>query len=534
MTLRKFLKHLSGSLAVCTLLGTGFAQESLVTGASRFQIPFDVETEPGETLQGFAVLYGSQDGGKTWDKLQSVPAAQQNFQFAAPRDGVYAFAVRMTDAQGNLQTAIQGSQPELLVTVDTKMPDLRLELHEVTPGQVMVHWQITDMNADISTLKLEYTEGQDGRWKTLSAEPAITGQKALQVPPGSVVSVRGTVSDLGGNRGSGSSQAVLRSVVAPPTVPSTSVPGVSGEALTVRPMGTTPFAGVQPNSGFGGLSGPGVQMPLTAGTVPASVPPLNMRQSAAPSAGTVPAVPNASESSMPVLDFGSTGVAASAPAEGPSAEWQLVRDRVFDLVYQLDDVGPSGVGSVELFVTEDSGKQWFRYGNDDDLRSPFQVDVQGEGVFGFAVRVRNGLGFADPPPQPGEPPAIVVAVDQTPPTVEFPQPTVSAKGDGAVNLKWNVAERYPASAPIRLEYAASAAGPWTPLFDWQADAGSYQWPVRPGTPSALYFRLLARDAAGNVASAQTSQPVLIDLKRPTVSGLRVQTVSDPRGVSRGF
>ncbi len=78
-----------------------------------------------------------------------------------------------------------------------------------------------------------------------------------------------------------------------------------------------------------------------------------------------------------------------------------MNNRVFEIDYTVEDVGPSGVGAVDLFVTEDGGQQWFRYGSDSDLKSPFQVDSMGEGTFGFAVRVRNGLGISDPPPQPG-------------------------------------------------------------------------------------------------------------------------------------
>ena len=48
-------------------------------------------------------------------------------------------------------------------------------------------------------------------------------------------------------------------------------------------------------------------------------------------------------------------------------------------------------------------------------------------------------------------------------------------------------------------------------------------------PASIYFRLLARDAAGNIGSAQTSQPVLIDLKRPKARMLGVQSASQNIG-----
>jgi hypothetical protein len=537
MMLSHFLKTLGGTLAACALTTTGLAQESLVTNVGRFQIPFEVEATPGEPRQGFAVLFGSQDGGHNWEQLQVVAAAQQNFQFAAPRDGVYAFAVRMMDAQGNLLAPIKGSAPELEVVIDTTKPDLRLDLYEVGSGQVMLNWQAADSNLDAPSLTLEYAEGQDGRWKPLQTERTASGQTSFQVPAGSVVSVRGTIRDTAFNRCESSTQLVLRAQATPPR----SAPPAAGvgQTFNVQPMGPTPFAGSGQPAGFSGLSGPLVQTAAPVGMntqFPASVVPATTSTQPLP-ATVIPATPGNAVTGSPGFHAGTVPqTVASQPVSGlpgVSGETQLVSHRVFDIVYQLEDVGPSGVSSVELFVTEDGGQQWFRYGNDADLRSPFQVDVQGEGTFGFAVRVRNGLGFTDPPPQPGEPPVIVVCVDQTPPAIDFPHPAVTADGEGLVNLAWTITDSFPAQAPVRLEYGVSPSGPWTPLFDWQPDSGNYQWPVRPGTPSALHFRLLARDAAGNVASAQTAQPVLIDLKRPTVSGLRIQAVSSSRPVTRG-
>ena len=114
----------------------GNAEESLVTNVGRFEIPFEIEAEPGKRPEGFAVLFSSQDGGRTWEKLSTVPAVSQGFTFTAPRYGHYSFAIRTTDAQGNLQQAIQGSAPELDVIVDTVSPDIQLDLMESSNGQV--------------------------------------------------------------------------------------------------------------------------------------------------------------------------------------------------------------------------------------------------------------------------------------------------------------------------------------------------------------------------------------------------------------
>ena len=496
------------------------ADEPLVTNVGRFQIPFDVEAEPGQPVEGFAVLFGSQNGGAQWEQLQSVRATEKAFMFSAPRDGRYSFAIRITDAQGNLQAAIQGSAPELDVVVDTVAPDLKLELFETNPGQVLVNWTSTDSSVAPESLAIEYADGADGRWKPVAFHAAASGQARIPASTGSVISVRAAITDTAGNRVEASTQIESRSIGSLPM----NGPVPLDSQRPSMPLGPTPFggfpeptpAGIPSGTAFAGNPA-GQAFPIGA---VANSPQMTQAGSFDVSSG-IPVTPTGI---MPV--FPRQGLLPnSAVAYPTNGDVQMVNNQMFDLDYQVEDVGPSGVSAVELFVTENGGQQWFRYGNDTDLKSPFPVDAQGEGTFGFAIRIRNGLGFADNPPQPGQTPEIVVTVDQTAPMIEMAQPLVRADGFGTIQLSWRVNEQFPAITPLRLEHATTSNGPWAPVFDWQVDQGGYQWAVRPGTPSLLYFRLLARDAAGNVASAQTDQPVIVDLKKPVGRLLRVQAAS---------
>ncbi len=527
----RLLKRCGRQISAASCLGTAglilatspsltAAEDALVTNIGRFQIPFDVEAEPGQPVAGFAVLFGSQDGGAHWEQLQSVSASQKAFMFSAPRDGRYSFAIRITDAQGNLQTAIQGSPPELEVVVDTVAPDLKLDLFESSPGQVLVNWTSTDSSVAPESLAIEYADGADGRWKPVEFRPATSGQALITASTGSVISVRAAMNDTAGNRVESSSQIVGR--------PAASVPVNGPLPLNPQrppiPLGPTPFGGV-PAPTSGGVSSGTAFSGNPAGTafpsnVVANYPQMNQAGSFHGSSG-MPGSATETTPAFPLQD----SLSHSAAAYQMAGDVQMVSNQVFDLDYQIEDVGPSGVSAVELFVTENGGQQWFRYGHDADLKSPFSVDSQGEGTFGFAVRVRNGLGFADNPPQPGQAPEIVVTVDQTAPMIEIAQPSVRSDGFGTIQLAWRINEQFPTPTPIRLEHATTTNGPWTPVFDWQVDQGSHQWAVRPGTPSLLYFRLLARDAAGNVASAQPAQPVIVDLKKPVGRLLRVQAAS---------
>lgn len=479
------------------------AQESgaLVTNTGRFEIPFEVERKTGRYAEGLAVLYGSQDGGRTWERLQSVPVSRGAFVFAAPRDGEYSFAIRMTDPKGSLLQPIRGSAPEMTVLVDTVAPVLRLEAVETSPGQVSVAWTASDAAVDRESFRLEYVEGLSGARRAVACESSASGQARVSIPPGSAAQLLASIADTAGNRGEARTQIVSRAGSAAGSPPAASV--AVGTAARQNPLGPSPFqsTGIH-NSGsvanYGTFSGN------------------------SEAGGFRAPIQTAGDSFATPLMQAPGQITQAAPVWGGQVPQQLVNNRVFDLDYQIDDVGPSGVSAVELFITEDAGAQWFRYGSDPDVRSPFQVDAMSEGTFGFAVRIRNGLGVADTPPQPGQPPEVVITVDQTPPIVQMQPPGVSQDGAGTIQFSWRVQEVNPAQGVVRLESSPGANGPWTPVFDWQNDQGGFDLPIRSGMPPSLYFRLLARDAAGNVGMSQTIQPVIVDLKRPVGRILRVQ------------
>jgi len=568
-------------LAALAFTSSAFAGDPLTTNTTSFRIPFAVESSNGDAATGTAILFWSRDG-VPFEQLQRVSADQRGFQFSAPADGRYAFAVRVTDASGQVAGDAEPLTPELEVVVDTTPPVLQLQLAEAAPGEVSVSWKCSEDSVTPGSLRLEYAEGSDGRWMPLDAGAQAAGQTSVRSSPGSSISVRGFITDLAGNQGGGSGQIVLNAATgqrqSPNTNPSNSLPGntldtsqaigaspfpaFGNESAAVPATASAPLANndsnnanntmvIEANSAAPRRSLPGRRIPAPNGSgfgIPGTSQPapLYVNHAAVSPQPPAPArqlqqqpVPRQSYQTFnaapvphrPLQNGGLTAAGFSTYSQSVPAVHggQIVNNRVFDIAYEVQDVGPSGVSAVQLFVTENNGQEWFRYGDDGDMRSPFQVDTRGEGTFGFEVRVRNGLGFSDPPPQPGDLPSIVVTVDQTPPATELAPPKVVASGQGHIRLEWRVADSNLSSTPVRLEQAVSASGPWTPVFDWQVDRRSFEMPIQPGMPNAVHFRLLAKDEAGNVGVAQTPHPVLIDQQRPTARLLSIQAVSNTRG-----
>jgi hypothetical protein len=198
----------------------------------------------------------------------------------------------------------------------------------------------------------------------------------------------------------------------------------------------------------------------------------------------------------------------------------------FQIDYRIDQVGPSGVGRVELFITQNNGEKWWKYGDDADLQSPFQVEVPGDGIYGFELRVRSGVGLAEDSPRPGEKPSLIIVVDQTPPVVQL-MPVRQGQGANLnkLTIEWQMADDNPADDPIALYFSSNPNGPWEPVSGWQRNTGSYVWAVGPGVPSRLFIQLLARDTAGNLSHTETQQPIVVDLTKPTARIVDVESLA---------
>src|SRR5262249_22625428 len=107
--------------------------------------------------------------------------------------------------------------------------------------------------------------------------------------------------------------------------------------------------------------------------------------------------------------------------EGPpgAAPRVLVGAPRFPLKYAVDDAGPGGPATVELWVTRDNGRTWSYLGQDADRASPFLVELPGDGVYGLKIVARSASGLGDLPPRQGEPPEIEVEIDTSPPFVRM-------------------------------------------------------------------------------------------------------------------
>jgi hypothetical protein len=543
---------------------------AVFTNKVRFRIPFRYDPAEMQRLQAREVqLYVSTDRGLRWRMVDRADPNADHFDFLASADGEYWFAVRTLDAFNRLHPTGNNIEPALKVVVDATPPVLELLLTELEPGKVELRWTAADDHLDVSKLRIEYRQPDAPEWQPAAVVPQPSGQTSWEVKNGGVVAVRGTISDLAGNTataerelnvhpsarglrkgseteyrapvakaaGSPAAGAPMREAAAlnPPETPR----GSGGMPPTViepaKPMVSSPRPAAPPipnGAEADGLSSDHdffvEEKNPNAGP---SIQPKFRNDLVSDSPATRPAIVQGSPSATSTPEAGAEGDGKLniTPRAAPKEEEQrtiVVNTTDFQVGYRIDDLGPSGLGKVELFITTDSGRKWYRYGTNPNNKSPFPVTVPGDGVYGFELRVKNGAGVGDDPPRPGDKPSIVVIVDKTPPVAQLLPPQIGrGKSRNKVLVRWMAEDAQLGPTPVLLEYAAEKTGPWQKIGDWQANSGRYIWPIESGMPGKVYVRLTVKDRAGNVAQVTGPDQLVIDFTRPTAHIIDVEAKS---------
>lgn len=537
------------------------------TNKVRFRIPFRSDPAEMQRIEAREVqLYVSTDQGTRWRMVDKAEPRADHFDYLAAADGEYWFAVRTLDAFNRLHPQGNNIEPGLKVVVDATPPVLELLLTELEPGKVELRWTAADDHLEATKLRLEYRQPDTPEWQQVGVVPQASGQTTWTVPTGGHVAVRGSITDSAGNTVNAERELNVHPALRSPQdksnaeyrAPVAATPKQPGTAQTANESPRDLFSGSGPTEPIGKSDqefftdspegGPRIQPKAKDELVsdtrtpqsPIEPPPPQSQTAATPSQQAPPFQDSAASQQSPFLPAPPANAEAAredfSPAAGPTARPKeeapaprtiIVNNRDFKIGYRVDDVGPSGVGKVELFITQDGGQKWYRYGTDPDNQSPFPVSVPDDGIYGFELRVKNGAGIGDDPPRPGDKPSIVVTVDKTPPTAQLLPPQVGrGTSRNKVLLRWTASDANLAAAPVLLEYAAQPAGPWQKIGDWQANSGRFIWSIERGLPGKVYLRLTVKDEAGNVAQIAATEPLLIDFLRPTARIVDVEAKSE--------
>jgi hypothetical protein len=467
-----------------------------------FKIPFKVEAEDLPRLSEVE-LWVSDDSGFTWKPVSRTTPDHPWFTYRAARDAEFWFAVRTRDKAGKLHPGADESvEPNMKVIVDSTPPSLILEPDNRRGSRVGVRWEVRDEHLDLKSFSLEYqAEGARDWGKVGIARRGMLGTEIWEAGTAGALKVRGSISDLAGNK---TEETIILGE---------GTPGNPGLGSADPDDSPPPISQISSSSEYP-TPGPGRRRPVDSRTfaAPPAVlphtgnPPGEYGPDAFGDPGNAP--PQGQE---PIRDAGAGGGAGGG-------QTLLVPSPQFALQYAVEDAGPNGPASVELWVTQDGGRTWYRRGEDADRVSPFVVDLGGEGTFGLCLVARAASGLGDAPPAPGDPPQSWVEVDSSPPRVQLdPVQVGSGPHLGKVAIRWRANDPHLGAQPVSIAWRADQPGAnWQAVVGRIENSGQFIWTVPPNIPPRFHLRVDVVDTVGNRGSAETPEgsPVIVDRTRP--------------------
>jgi hypothetical protein len=517
-----------------------------------FRIPFNLNPEGRDRVKELHLLV-SEDQGYRWRPVSKTFPDHPTFTFRSAHDGEHWFAVQTVTIDGKVSPALDATvEPNLKVIVDTFPPTLLLD-PDVRRGSVAaVRWEVKDENLDLKSLVVEYQVEGVGVWRRVPIKrPKLIGGQQWDAGTAEAIKVRASVADKAGN-------------IAEATIELPEGTASPGDLVTADPSGEVPpgiapvpdgtEADIMAGPGFTPVSPrPSAKRKQTSGSsrsgqATRAILPQSGSTRGGQSAGSdwdrdqgsrgdarsaPPVVDPPSSDLFPQAENGLRGSAAppfadSGPTNPPALVQAPVRDAAggtllvanprFKLQYAIDDAGPSGPATVELWITQDGGRTWIRRGDDPDRASPIEVDLGGEGTYGLCLVARSASGLGDQPPAPGDPPQSWIEVDSTSPAVQLQPPQVgTGVNSGKVAIAWRASDLHLPPKSVVLSWRLDQPGAtWQTIADAQENAGQYIWTVPPSVPQRFHVKVEAVDSVGQRGSAETTEtgPIMVDRSRP--------------------
>jgi hypothetical protein len=523
-------------------------------------------------------LFVARNGENTWYQEGLVTPDKDSFVYIAKDDGIYWFKMVIVDLQGNKDVPnITQDAPEntLKMVIDTTPPQVRVADARRNGEEIVIKWAIEDKFPNDAQTKVHFrpTANPQAYWTEVERHPTSPTGVGFKCGTTDGITVKITAVDIAGNRTEitkdypavGANQSTSLSppnITVPPPVnvtpPAKPDNGTgTGAGAIVPPPSFDPVlpGGPGPIAPSGGPITPPAPPAPPVSTPPAPVIPItpptyqtqpqpqpqppagnqNPGGDLKPLATVDPKAPPA-----PVLPTQGSAPAGGWPGPAPTVEVsraQVINYARFDLGFDLEQHGPSGIKRVDLWVTRDEGKSWQKWSQHDGKGGAVRValDVPGnaqlEGNYGFRLVPTSGAGLSEAKPEAGDAPDMRVVLDVTPPEILLFPPAHDRTAPDTLILQWKATDRNFGEDPITLEWSENAAGPWHPVVPANdpivrtaavaapvakriANTGQYGWRVPAGTPAYVYMKVTARDAAGNVKEVVTRDPMPVDLTTP--------------------
>jgi hypothetical protein len=505
-----------------------------------FNLPVHMDERTRAALERVCLYVKS--GNADWVRQESAAPSLPHFTYRVPHDGEYWFSLVTIDKSGRAAPADVATEPPALrVVVDTKTPVIDVQRWSGADGENCLRCTIIDTNPDPASIKgLVRAASGEKVLLRYADQPGVFKLAGHDVAGGTAVLI---AADLAGNtitRELRLSELIPSPVQAaqaltPPRIENKGELKIDTKAADTKATDTK----VEVRSLPAPVISEGPLLPLLPpGPLPAiaepSVP-LPPLPPALPS--TLAAASNPSPRKTPAAERSTPPAAPTRPSEPKrqpettrpdAAAKQMINSTHAVVDYRVDQVGPSGIGKVEVYLTPDDGQTWQKVCEDKDRRSPVEFDLPGEGVFGIRLAITNGNGFGGVAPQRGDSPTCTIEVDATTPFVQL-RPIEPAVTGGALEIHWQASDRNLGGEPVSLFYRTKSDGPWQVIAKNLKNDGTYRWNFPRDGAAQFFVKIEVADLSGNLARAESANPIVLDTTEPRGTVVNVSGVSGRAG-----
>lgn len=473
------------------------------TKSRSFDLPVKMDQDFRLTLKEIRLYVKTPTG--PWALQESISPYEVRFACKVPQDGEYWYSLVTVDRSGRMSPADLNIEPvSQKVVVDTVPPQIQVVAAPAANGELSLRCTVLDANPDMSTLRAVCkTEFGEIPLDTVPNEPGVFRVKGAEMLRHPVII---TVKDYAKNEGT--ERVNLRDVLGQSATPGQAAtqvpvppPAPKGPAETFPP----PLPGKAPD----GLAQATNRAPLP----PVGVDPI-VNKVASPPHNEVPPMPLNPPPVPPDLPVRApANLPSELPGKAPAVPHQLINSTQASIEYRIDHVGSSGLGKVEIFMTPDNGQTWHRLAEDTAKRSPAEIKLPGDGVYGIRIVVTNGNGFGGQAPVRGDLPHCTVEVDTTAPFVQLRSAEL-LPGAGHIEIRWNATDKNLGAEPITLHYRTRPDEAWKVIARNVKNDGLYRWAFPRDVGSQFHFKIDVADLAGNTSQAASHQPITIDMSEP--------------------
>ncbi len=485
------------------------ALKKVYTNLPKFKLP--VTIAPADAPKVREVVLFAKTPATQWTRQEAVPPATPFLLYQTKEDGEYFFKLVTVDLAGKSNPAdLNQTVPDLHIIVDTKPPVVTGQFGHVGNGEPSVQCLLDDPHADkLSVRAYVVTETGERPLVPVPDQPNVF--KLISADVNYPVKLEG--SDWAHNKGT-KLMPPFKSPAPTQLAGGLPLPGMLPPAGLPLPPAQTPVVAPPPLQ-IAAVPPPMQPMTVTPPPVqpPALVPPPPTPTSI-PQVATFVPPPTVTSPAVNTTAYRPETPPAQLSQRTPGSR-KLINTLRAQIDYRLDSVGPSGVGKVELFLTADNGQSWQPAGEDLDKRSPAEVDLPGEGIYGIRLVITNNHGFGGKHPVRGDAPHIVVESDVNAPSVVF-RPIEMVPQQASIDIHWTAQDnKQLAFDPISIYYRSRSDGAWAAIARNVKNDGQYRWAFPRDIGGQFFLKIEAVDQAGNVARAE-SPAISLDLQVPNV------------------